>query len=89
MAGERAQRTRSGTYPSRFSSAMLLRCVREAEHKRWKQPWRSSVPVRRRALSFRSMPHAMFYTAEALLASRDLTFSSHGAVHGASGKEFA
>jgi uncharacterized protein (UPF0332 family) len=33
--------------------------------------------------------YAMFYTAEALLASRDLTFSSHGAVHGAFGKEFA
>jgi uncharacterized protein (UPF0332 family) len=32
--------------------------------------------------------YAMFYTAEALLASRELTFSSHGAVHGAFGKEF-
>jgi uncharacterized protein (UPF0332 family) len=32
--------------------------------------------------------YAMFYTAEALLATRDLTFSSHGAVHGAIGKEF-
>jgi uncharacterized protein (UPF0332 family) len=32
--------------------------------------------------------YAMFYTAEALLATRDLTFSSHGAVHGAFGKEF-
>ncbi len=31
----------------------------------------------------------MFYTAEALLADRNLTFSSHGAVHGAFGKEFA
>lgn len=33
--------------------------------------------------------YAMFYTAEALLLDRDLTFSKHGAVHGAYGKEFA
>lgn len=33
--------------------------------------------------------YAMFYTAEALLASRGLRFSSHGATHGAFGKEFA
>lgn len=33
--------------------------------------------------------YAMFYVAEALLTARDLTFSSHGAVHGAFGKEFA
>lgn len=32
--------------------------------------------------------YAMFYTAEALLSARDFTFSSHGAVHGAFGKEF-
>ena len=33
--------------------------------------------------------YAMFYVAEALLASRGLTFASHGAVHGAFGREFA
>lgn len=33
--------------------------------------------------------YAVFHTAEALLASRDLRYSSHGAVHGAFGKEFA
>lgn len=33
--------------------------------------------------------YAMFYVAEALLLERDLTFSKHGAVHGAYGKEFA
>lgn len=33
--------------------------------------------------------YAMFYAAEALLAEQDLEFSSHGAVHGAFGKEFA
>lgn len=33
--------------------------------------------------------YAMFYAAEALLADRDLGFSSHGRVHGAFGKEFA
>lgn len=33
--------------------------------------------------------YAMFYIAEALLAERDLEFSSHGAVHGAFGREFA
>ncbi len=33
--------------------------------------------------------YAMFYIAEALLAARGLSFSSHGAVHGAFGKEFA
>jgi uncharacterized protein (UPF0332 family) len=38
---------------------------------------------------WRPQTHAMFYTAEALLANRDLTFSSHGSMHGAFGKEFA
>jgi uncharacterized protein (UPF0332 family) len=33
--------------------------------------------------------YAMFYIAEALLLSRDLTFSSHSAVIAAYGKEFA
>jgi uncharacterized protein (UPF0332 family) len=33
--------------------------------------------------------YAMFYSADALLAERRLSFSSHGAVHGAFGKEFA
>jgi uncharacterized protein (UPF0332 family) len=33
--------------------------------------------------------YAMFYAADALLARRGLSFSSHGAVHGAIGKEFA
>jgi uncharacterized protein (UPF0332 family) len=33
--------------------------------------------------------YAVFYTAEALLAERDLHYSSHGAVHGAFGREFA
>lgn len=33
--------------------------------------------------------YACFYVAEALLADRDLAFSSHGAVHGRYGKEFA
>ncbi len=33
--------------------------------------------------------YAMFYVAEALLAERDLDFSSHGAVHGAFGRAFA
>ncbi|HUE96257.1 MAG TPA: HEPN domain-containing protein [Longimicrobiaceae bacterium] len=33
--------------------------------------------------------YAMFYVAEALLSQRGLEFSSHGAVHGAFGKEFA
>lgn len=33
--------------------------------------------------------YACFYVAEALLADRDLAFSSHGAVHGQYGKEFA
>ena len=33
--------------------------------------------------------YAMFYLAEALLFERGLEFSSHGAVHGAFGKEFA
>ena len=33
--------------------------------------------------------YGMFYVAEALLAARDLTFSKHGAVHGAFGREFA
>jgi uncharacterized protein (UPF0332 family) len=33
--------------------------------------------------------YAMFYIAEALLENKGLAFSSHGAVHGAFGKEFA
>jgi uncharacterized protein (UPF0332 family) len=33
--------------------------------------------------------YAMFYAADALLAAHDLAFSSHGAVHGAFGKQFA
>ncbi|MBI4544426.1 MAG: HEPN domain-containing protein [Gemmatimonadetes bacterium] len=33
--------------------------------------------------------YAMFYAAEALLGERNLEYSSHGAVHGAFGKEFA
>lgn len=33
--------------------------------------------------------YAIFYAAEALLAARDLRYSSHGAVHGAFGREFA
>jgi len=33
--------------------------------------------------------YAMFYAADALLARRGLSFGSHGAVHGAIGKEFA
>ena len=33
--------------------------------------------------------YAMFYAVEALLADRDLDFSSHGAVHGAFGRLFA
>ena len=33
--------------------------------------------------------YAMFYTAEALLHERDQTFSKHGALHAAYGKEFA
>lgn len=33
--------------------------------------------------------YAMFYTAEAILLRRDLTFSSHAAVHAAFGREFA
>lgn len=33
--------------------------------------------------------YALFYVAEALLLERGLTFRSHGAVHGAYGKEFA
>jgi len=33
--------------------------------------------------------YGMFYAAEALLAERGLTFASHGAVHGAFGREFA
>jgi uncharacterized protein (UPF0332 family) len=33
--------------------------------------------------------YSFFYVAEALLSSRDLAFSSHGAVHGAFGKVFA
>jgi uncharacterized protein (UPF0332 family) len=33
--------------------------------------------------------YAMFYAADPLLARRGLSFSSHGAVHGAIGKEFA
>lgn len=33
--------------------------------------------------------YAMFYAVEALLAARDLTYSSHGAVHGAFGRLFA
>lgn len=33
--------------------------------------------------------YAMFYTAEALLHQRDQTFSKHGALHAAYGKEFA
>jgi uncharacterized protein (UPF0332 family) len=33
--------------------------------------------------------YAMFYAVEALLAERDLDFSSHGAVHGAFGRLFA
>lgn len=33
--------------------------------------------------------YAMFYAAEALLFDRGLSFSTHGAVHGAFGKEFA
>jgi len=33
--------------------------------------------------------YAVFYIAEALLADLDLRFTSHGAVHGAYGKEFA
>lgn len=33
--------------------------------------------------------YAMFYAVEALLAARELTYSSHGAVHGAFGRLFA
>lgn len=33
--------------------------------------------------------YAMLYVAEALLASLDQSYSSHGAVHGAYGREFA
>ena len=33
--------------------------------------------------------YAMFYTAEALLAARELTFSKHAGVHAAFGKHFA
>jgi uncharacterized protein (UPF0332 family) len=33
--------------------------------------------------------YAMFYTAEALLHERDQTFSKHGALHAAYGKEFS
>lgn len=33
--------------------------------------------------------YAMFHAADALLSDRDKTFRSHGAVHGAFGKEFA
>lgn len=33
--------------------------------------------------------YAMLYTAEALLAERELSFSKHGAVHAAFGREFA
>lgn len=33
--------------------------------------------------------YAMFHAAEALLLVRELNFSSHGAVHGAFGREYA